>query len=93
MDITDNRGAEDVELNGWKLMDGQGRSTALKGKIKSGDSKKIEGTVKGTIKLSNKGGSLMLFDKSENIVDHATWTEFQMKHVPENVAFLFDNKN
>ena len=88
-----NRGAIDVKIDNWKLVDRSGRSTILKGKISSGESKKIQGTAKGTIKLSNTGGSLMLFDEDECIIDHVTWTSHQMQRAKEDVAFLFDNKN
>ena len=87
-----NRGSDDVNLKDWNLRDEFGRTTTLKGNIKSGESKKIEREAMGTIRLGNKGGSLMLFDKDNNIVDHATWTKHQMKQAKEGVAFLFENR-
>jgi endonuclease G len=88
-----NRGAAAVNVDGWRIIDRQGRSTFLTGDIASGESLKIQGPAMGTIKLSNTGGSLMLFDLDQCIIDHVTWTSHQMKQAEENVGFVFDTKN
>ncbi|MEL6918942.1 MAG: DNA/RNA non-specific endonuclease [Bacteroidota bacterium] len=88
-----NRSAVDKGVDGWKLIDGEGRATTLKGTIKSGESKKVQGNTMGTIKLGNTGGSLMLFNGENSIIDHVKWTQYQMKSAKENMAFLFDNNN
>ena len=88
-----NRGSQEVQIDQWKLLDRMGRSASLQGRIPSGESFKIQGDAMGTLKLSNKGGSLMLFDDHDCIIDHVTWTSHQMKNRQEDVAFVFDTRN
>ena len=85
-----NRGHEEVNVAGWRLVDGQGREARLRGKIKSGESKTLAGTSKGDIKLPNRGGSLILYDEHNCIIDHVTWTKHDLNRVQEDVAYMFE---
>jgi len=86
-----NRGNRKININGWKLVDGQGRTGILAGSIDSGGSIKLKGKSKGKIQLSNKGGSMMLYDKKDCLIDHVTWSQQQISRTEENTAFVFDN--
>lgn len=85
-----NRGAGRANLNGWTLVDGQGREAMIRGSIGAGESLKLRGRGKGTIKLGNKGGSLLLFDRSNRVIDHVTWSAAEIRRQGQGVAFLFD---
>jgi len=85
-----NRGHETLSIAGWKLVDGKGREAKLRGSIAPGDTKKLAGSTKGEIKLPNRGGSLVLYDKNGCIIDHVTWTKYDLARVPEDVAYLFE---
>jgi len=85
-----NRGHEEVNVAGWRLVDGQGREARLRGKIKSGEPKTLAGTSKGDIKLPNRGGSLILYDEHNCIIDHVTWTKHDLNRVQEDVAYMFE---
>ncbi|MEM7211146.1 MAG: DNA/RNA non-specific endonuclease [Pseudomonadota bacterium] len=85
-----NRSGDAIPVDGWRLVDGQGRSGTLAGTVQPGDTLRVEGDMRGTIRLANTGGSLMLYDADEKIVDHATWSAQDVKRVKEGVAFMFE---
>ena len=88
-----NRGNDNTNVSDWTLVDGKGRKTSLSGIIKSGESLRLDSDSKGKIQLSNTGGSLQLFDKKDNLIDHVTWAKKQIDRLEEGIAFLFDNSN
>jgi len=85
-----NRGSEKIVIKDWKLVDGQGREAIVNGDIASGEAFQLKGRSKGKVKLSNTGGSLILYDDHGCIIDHVTWSAHDMKRVDEGVAYLFE---
>lgn len=73
------------------LVDRNGREALLRGKINSGESLRLSGTAKGDVKLSNSGGSLILYDQHGCVVDHVTWSRPEVRRLGEDVAFMFDH--
>ena len=88
-----NRGNRKTSIKNWRLVDGQGREAILDGKIEVGQSAVFKGKDKGTIKLANDGGRLMLFDDHGCVIDHVTWSSAQLSRLEEGIAFLFDSGN
>lgn len=88
-----NRGNKKIKIDGWKLVDGQGRTGLLSGSIDSGESIKLKGKRKGNVLLSNNGGSMMLYNKDDCMVDHVTWSKKQVRRTDKDVAFIFDSSN
>lgn len=86
-----NRSNRKKSIRGWTLIDGYGRKATLTGNINSGESTRLKGTLKGGVKLSNTGGSLMLFDTHGCLIDHVTWSKSQINRQEEDVAFIFNN--
>ncbi|HED15457.1 MAG TPA: lamin tail domain-containing protein, partial [Gammaproteobacteria bacterium] len=86
-----NRGNKKIKIDGWRLVDGQGRTGTLTGSIGSGESIKIKGKNKGKVMLSNSGGSMMLYDKENCLIDYVTWSKQQVRRTEKDVAFIFDN--
>ncbi len=86
-----NRSSRRASLRNWRLVDGQGREAVLDDSINAGESLCLRGRDKGTIKLSNTGGSLMLFDQHRCVVDHVSWSEPEIQRLDEGVAFMFDH--
>lgn len=85
-----NRGSSNTNLSGWRLVDGQGRQAVLSEVINAGESLRLDGDAKGTIRLGNEGGSLMLYDDHGCIIDHVTWSRHDVKRLEEGVAYLFE---
>lgn len=88
-----NRGSETVWLNQWRLVDGRGRTATLDASLPPGHSICLDGDELGTIKLSNSGGSMMLFDASNALIDHVTWSKAEVNRLAEGVALMFDDRN
>ncbi len=86
-----NRGDRKINIEGWRLVDGQGREGVLTGSIDSGESVRLKGKSKGKVLLSNSGGSMMLFDKHNCVIDHVTWSKKQVARLEEGMAMLFAN--
>ena len=87
-----NRGNRKKSVRNWRLVDGQGRVAVLDDSIDAGGSLRLRGRSKGKIKLSNEGGSLMLFDQHGCVIDHVTWSRPQIRRLEEGVAFMFDRE-
>lgn len=88
-----NRGNTKIKIDGWKLIDGQGREGTLAGSINSGESIKLQGKNKGKVLLSNTGGKLMLYDEDGCLIDYVAWSKKQVSRAEENIALMFDNSN
>jgi uncharacterized protein YukJ len=66
-----------VDLNGWKLVDGNGKTLALTGPV-LGVGEALRITLTGqNVQLGNKGGTLNLRNPAGIIVHGVTWTEAQ----------------
>lgn len=87
-----NRGNRKTSINDWILVDGQGREGALSGSIGSGESARLKGSGKGKVKLSNSGGSLILYDNHGCLIDHVTWSRQQVARLDEGIALLFEGQ-
>jgi endonuclease G len=85
-----NRSDRRVSVKNWELVDGQGRKVTLDGSINSGESLRLKGSKKGSVKLPNAGGSLMLFDRHGCVVDHVTWSKHDMRRIDEGIAYIFE---
>lgn len=85
-----NRGSHKVSLAGWNLFDGQERVASISGSIEPGETLKLKGKLKGKIKLSNDGGSLILHDNHDCIIDHVTWSKYDLHRTQEGIAYLFE---
>lgn len=85
-----NRGNRKVTIKGWKLIDGEGREGKVDGSIESGGVLKLKGRSKGKVKLPNAGGSLILYDDHDCIIDHVTWSKFDLRRISEGMAYLFE---
>ena len=85
-----NRGNRKANLRKWKLVDGKGREALLSDSIGSGESLRLKGNAMGKIKLSNSGGSLMLYDNHGQVIDHVTWSKQNIARQEEGVAYLFE---
>lgn len=85
-----NRGSDDIAIDGWRLVDGQGREATLRGHIAAGQAKQLGGAAKGKIKLANSGGSLILYDAQNCIIDHVTWSQNDLAKVEEDMAYMFE---
>lgn len=88
-----NRGSSETNINDWVLVDGQDRRVTLNGNIGAGESLVLRGENKGTIQLSNSGGSLMLYDEHGCLIDHASWSGVQVRRTGEGMAFVFGNND
>jgi endonuclease G, mitochondrial len=86
-----NRGNRKTNITNWKLVDGKGREALLDGNINSGESIRLKGTKKGKVLLSNSGGSLMLYDNHNCLVDYANWSKHQIDILEEGIALVFEN--
>lgn len=86
-----NRGNRKTNIDGWLLIDGQGREATLTGSINSGESIKLQGRKKGKILLSNNGGKLMLYDKDNCLIDYVTWSKKQVRRAQEGIAIMLNN--
>ena len=85
-----NRMGDPLSVEGWRLVDGKDREAILTGEIAPGATLRIAGEMRGGIKLSNTGGSLMLRDAEGTIIDHATWTKRDVERVQEGMAYIFE---
>ncbi|WOR15568.1 DNA/RNA non-specific endonuclease [Hyphomonas sp. FCG-A18] len=85
-----NRAGKVVDLEGWFLFDGKGRFARLTGMVEPGHSLRLDGTAKGNIRLSNQGGSLMLYDNQMSVIDHVTWSRHDLARVGEGIAYMFE---
>lgn len=85
-----NRGRRKVSISRWRLVDGEGRSTTINDSIESGQALCLKGASKGKVRLPNQGGSLMLYDEHDRIVDHVTWSKFDLRRIGEGMAYLFE---
>ncbi len=85
-----NRGNRKVTMKGWRLVDGHGREGVLNGPIEAGDVLKLKGRKKGTVKLANAGGSLILYDEHNCIIDHVTWSRHDLKRIEPGMAYMFE---
>ena len=85
-----NRGNRKVTMKGWKLVDGHGREAALNDGVLSGDVLKLKGRKKGKVKLANTGGSLILYDEHNCIIDHVTWSRHDLKRIEPGMAYMFE---
>ena len=85
-----NRGSEKLTLKDWRLVDGQGREAIVNGTIESGETLRLKGRSKGKVKLPNDGGSLILYDDHDCIIDHVTWSKFDLRRISEGMAYLFE---
>lgn len=88
-----NRSNQKTKIDGWRLVDGQGREGTLVGSINSGESIKLQGKNKGKVLLSNSGGRLMLYDKNNCLIDYVTWSKKQVSRAEEDIAIMFDSGN
>ena len=86
-----NLSSRKIKIENWRLVDGKGREATLSGEILSGEAIKLKGKSKGKIRLSNKSGSLILFDNHSCIIDHVTWSESQLKNHKEGIAYMFSS--
>ncbi len=86
-----NRGNRKTSLRKWRLVDGQGREVVLQHSINAGESLRLKGPDRGKIRLSNAGGSLVLFDQHDCIIDHVTWSRPEVRRLGDGVAFMFDH--
>ncbi|MDB4223359.1 DNA/RNA non-specific endonuclease [Granulosicoccus sp.] len=84
-----NRTSKNVKVDNWVITDKEGRKGKLKGGIPPGESLRIKGGHKGTIKLANLGGGLILHDGHGCIIDHATWSGLQVKTAGKGYAVMF----
>ena len=85
-----NRGSKKISLKDWVMLDGQGRETKINASIESGETLRLKGRSKGKIKLANEGGSLILYDDHGCIIDHVTWSKFDMRRISEGMAYMFE---
>jgi endonuclease G len=85
-----NRGSDQIILDNWRLVDGQGREATINGQIQSGETLILRGSDKGKVKLANTGGSLVLYDDHNCIIDHVTWSRFDLRRIDEGIAYLFE---
>ena len=85
-----NRGSRKVTMKNWKLMDGQGRVGTINGSVESGGTIKLKGRSKGKVKLPNDGGSLILYDDHGCIIDHVTWSKYDLRRISEGMAYMFE---
>ena len=88
-----NRGSRKTSIDGWCLVDGQGREVKITGSVESGGAMRLKGRTLGTLRLSNSGGSLSLLDGHGCLIDYVVWSKPQIRRVEEGKAFLFDNQN
>jgi len=85
-----NRGSKKVILKDWVMIDGESREAKVNGVIESGRSLRLKGSAKGKVKLANEGGSLILYDDFGRIIDHVTWSRFDMRRISEGMAYMFE---
>ncbi len=85
-----NRGNRKVTMKGWTLVDGHGRKAVLNESVPSGELIKLKGRKKGKVKLANAGGSLILYDEHNCIIDHVTWSRHDLKRIEPGMAYLFE---
>lgn len=85
-----NRSEDEIDLSGWVLKDHYGRSASLESKLAPGTTQTLRGDAMGTIKLADRGGSLMLHDDNDRIIDHVTWAEKDIWRLGEGRAFMFE---
>ena len=88
-----NRSNQKTKIDGWRLVDGHGREATLAGSINSGESIKLHGRNIGKVLLSNSGGSLMLYNKDNCLIDYVTWSKKQISRAEEDIAIMFNNDN
>ncbi len=85
-----NRGSHAVDLENWQLIDGSGRVAQISGRLETGEILRLQGQDLGTVKLSNQGGSLILYDDHKCIIDHVTWSKHDLARIEEGMAYLFE---
>ena len=51
---------------------------------------RLKGGLKGKLKLPNNGGSLILYDDCDCIIDHVTWSKFDLRRIQEGMAYMFE---
>ncbi len=86
-----NRSYKKITLKDWSITDGQGCKAKINGVIESGGTLRIKGRSKGKIKLANEGGSLILYDNDGCIIDHVTWSKFDVRRISKGVAYMFEH--
>ena len=84
-----NVGSSEIGVAGWTLVDSHQRKAVLDGHVGPGASLLLNGTGSGTIKLSNSGGGLMLYDDHGCVIDHVTWSTHDVERAGEGVAVIF----
>ncbi len=78
-----------MDLTGWKLIDQQGRTKTLSGKLKSGETKVLKGTAGlAPVRLPNTSGLLTLFHKDGRRVDRVDYNENDLKKVTTKTRTL-----
>lgn len=85
-----NRGSKKITLKDWVMIDGEGREAKISGSIESGETLRLKGRSKGKLKLANEGGSLILYDDHGCIIDHVTWSKYDMRRISEGMAYMFE---
>ncbi|WP_299775845.1 DNA/RNA non-specific endonuclease [uncultured Tateyamaria sp.] len=85
-----NRGSKKITLKDWLMVDGEGRQAKINASIESGDTLRLKGRSKGKLKLANEGGSLLLYDDEGRIIDHVTWSKYDMRRLSEGMAYMFE---
>ena len=86
-----NRTSRKKTLKDWTMLDSKGRKTIVNGSIEAGEAIKLKGKDLGTIKLGNQGGSLMLFDHTNCVMDHVSWGRNDVRRNREGMAYLFEH--
>ena len=82
-----NISAVSVNLNGWYIEDHKARLIELSGVIEQGEAKKILMVDHHTIRLPNSGGTIILKNKNNEVVDRETYSKKEA--VTENMALRF----
>jgi len=80
---------EDINLDGWKISDGDGKEVELQGKIRSGEARRFDKLA--PFRLLNRRGTVILTDSQGGVVDRVMYTEKSHKlraGVP--IMFHFD---
>jgi uncharacterized protein YukJ len=80
-----NASPDNIDLAGWKLADRNKNQFALSGSLASGDAARI--TIAAPMQLSNKGGSITLFDNAGKLVDGVSYTKEQASKPGWSIVF------
>lgn len=80
-----NMTAQEIDLNGWKLLDRDKRAMPLGGTIAAGDTLRI--TLAAPVVLPNKGGLITLLNPDGLRVDGVSYTKEQAAHPGYSIKF------